>query len=219
MGKFILLIFFLHLSLGLRTARAQDERYFRQLFSGELTREKGSGDDKKYSYFIHTPYYEMDLNHDKNPEEIIFVKKDSEDWIEIFEKKNGERKKIFSYRFETKGYNSELYRMEFKKLSEVTSILILYYYEGLSKYTEMQSTSRVYAITIDHDDLKSLSGFKGPSFFEEHKSLKGHYHLRNYQVYLQDLNNDNVKELIVKFHLTSQVFLYEGLGKWKTFVN
>lgn len=197
----------------------QDERYFRQLFSGELSREKGASDDKKYSYFIHTPYYEIDLNRDGKPEELIFVKKDSEDWIEIFEKKNGERVKVFSYQFEAKGYDAELYRIEFKKLSASTSILILYYYEGLSKYTEMQSTSRVYAVTIDNNDLKKMAGFKGPSFFEEYKSLKGHYHLRNYQVYLQDLNDDDVKEFVVKFHLTSQVFIYDGNGKWKTFSN
>lgn len=197
----------------------QDERYFRQLFSGELSREKGVSDDKKYSFFIHTPYYEIDLNRDSKPEEVIFVKKDSEDWIEIFERKNGERVKIFSYQFETKGYDSELYRMEFKKLSASTSILILYYYEGLSKYTEMQSTSRVYAVTIDGNDLKKMTGFKGPSFFEEYKALKGHYHIRNYQVFLKDLNNDDVKELVVKFHLTSQVFIYDGNGKWKTFSN
>ncbi len=198
----------------------QDERYFRQLFSGELSRDKGAGGgEKKYSYYIHTPYYQIDLNRDNNPEELIFVKKDSEDWIEIFEKKSGERKKIFSYQFETKGYDSELYRIEMKKLSDTASVLILYYYEGVSKYTEMQSTSRVYAITIDKNDLKSLASFKGPSFFEEGKSLKGHYHIRNYQVYLKDLNGDGAKELVVKFHLTSQVFIYEGSGKWRTFAN
>ncbi len=216
MGKFILLLF---LFLVPWKGSPQDERYFRQIFSGELSKEKGGAEDKKYSFYIHTPYYEIDLNRDKAPEELIFVKKDSEDWLEIFEKKAGERKKIFSYRFETKGYDSELYRIEMKKLSPSASILILYYYEGVSKYTEMQSTSRIYAITIDNNDLKTLNGFKGPSFFEEYRSLKGHYHLRNYQVYLQDLNNDDVKELIVKFHLTSQVFLYEGNGKWRTFAN
>lgn len=196
----------------------QDERYFRQIFSGELAKkEMKANDQKKYSYLIHTPYYALDLNHDNNPEDLVFVKKDSEDWIEILEEVKGEKKKIFSYRFETKGYNSELYRIEFKKLSSKTSVLIMYYYEGLSKYTEMQGTSRIYLITIDNDDLKTLTAFKGPSFFEEHKSLKGHYHLRNYQVYLKDLNNDDVKELIVKYRETSQVFLYDGNGKWKTF--
>jgi hypothetical protein len=216
MGKFVFLLF---LFVAPWRAMPQDERYFRQIFSGELAKSGAPVDEKHYSYFIHTPYYAIDLNRDKNPEEIVFVKKDSEDWIEIYEKSKGVRTKIFSYRFETKGFDSELFRIEFKKLSDKTAILLLYYYEGLSKYTEMQSTSRIYAITIDNDNLKSLTAFKGPSVYEEHKSLKGHYHLRNYQVYLQDLNNDGTKELIVKFRETSQVFIYDGNGKWQTFNN
>ena len=95
--------------------------------------------------------------------------------------------------------------------------MVLYYYEGISKYTEMQSTSRIYLVTIDNNDLKTMKAFKGPSVFEEHKSLKGHYHLRNYQVYLQDLNNDGIKEVIVKYRNVSQVLLYDGDGKWKSF--
>src|SRR5205814_2534175 len=141
------------------------------------------------------------------------VKKDSEDWIEIFQIDKGERKKVLSYRFEAKGYDSQIYRIEFKKLSIKTSVLVFYYYEGVSKYIETQSTSRVYVATIDNNDLKTLSVFKGPAMYEEFKSQKGHYHLRNYQVYFQDLNNDDSKELIVKFHLTSQVFMYDEAGK------
>ncbi len=198
---------------------SQDERYFRQIFSGELVKEKAEVGEKKYSYYIHTPYYALDLNHDKVPEEIVYVKKDSEDWIEIFENAKGERKKIFSYRFETKGYNSELFRIELKNLSPKTSVLVLYFYEGVSKYTEMQASSRIYLVTIDNNDLKTLTAFKGPSFFDEHKSFKGHYHLRNYQVYFQDLNNDGVKEFISKFREVSQVFIYDGNGKWKSFAN
>lgn len=216
MGKFLFLLLFLLVPLR---ALPQDERYFRQIFSGELAQGEAAAADKKYSYYIHTPYYALDLNHDDNPEQIVFVKKDSEDWIEIFEQKRGEKKKIFSYRFETKGFDSELFRIEFKRLSSTAYTMVMYYYEGLSRYTEMQGTSRIYVGTIDNDDLKTLSVFKGPSVFEEQKLLKGHYHIRNYQVYLQDLNNDQVSELIVKYRLTSQVFLYGGDGKWKTFNN
>lgn len=198
---------------------AQDERYFRQIFTGELAKEATRPDERKYSYYVHTPYYALDLNRDGLSEQIVFVKKDSEDWIEVFVEKLGIKTKIFSYRFETKGFDSELFRIELKKISSSTSLLLLYYYEGVSRYTEMQGTSRIYAITIDNNDLSTLNGFKGPSFFEEHKSLKGHYHLRNYQVYLQDLNQDETKELIVKYRGTSQVFIYHGKGKWKTFMN
>jgi hypothetical protein len=195
----------------------QDERYFRQIITGERGLGVGQAAEKKYSYYIHSPYYALDLNHDGNPEQIVFVKKDSEDWVEIFEQKLGAKKKIFSYRFETKGFDSELFKIEFKKLSPKTYAIIFYYYEGVNRYTELTATSRIYVGTIDLEDLKTLAVFKGPSFFEEHKSLKGHYHLRDYQVYLQDLNNDLVNELVVKYRLTSQVFLYNGDGKWKAF--
>lgn len=195
-------------------ATAQDERYFRQLFSGEINKGKAEVDEKKYSYFVHTPYYALDLNRDGVPEQIVFVKKDNEDWIEIL---NSEKKKIFGYLFENKGYDSELFRVELKTLSPTSSILLLYYYEGISKYINFQGTSRVYAITIDNNDLNTMKAFKGPSFFDEQKTFKGHYHKRNYEVILEDLNRDGVKELIVKHRNTSTVFMYKGQGLWQTF--
>ena len=195
-------------------ATAQDERYFRQLFSGEINKKQEVVDDRKYSYFVHTPYYALDLNRDGISEQVVFVKKDNEDWIEIL---NSDKKKIFGHRFENKGYDSELFRIELKTLSASTSILLLYYYEGVSKYINFQGTSRVYAITIDNNDLATMTAFKGPSFFDEQKTFKGHYHKRHYQVYLEDLNSDSIKELIVKHRETSNVFLYKGKGHWQTF--
>ena len=211
MNKLILSLILVILSWR---ATAQDERYFRQLFSGEINKGHEVIDEKKYSYFVHTPYYALDLNRDGKNEHIVFVKKDNEDWIEIL---NFEKKKIFSYLFENKGYDSELFRIELKTLSSKTSILLLYYYEGVSKYINFQGTSRVYAITIDNNDLLSLKAFKGPSFFDEQKTFKGHYHKRNYDVYLEDLNQDSVKELIIKHRNNSTVFVYKGQGQWQTF--
>ncbi len=195
-------------------ATAQDERYFRQLFSGEINKGKEEVVEKKYSYLVHTPYYALDLNRDGVPEQVVFVKKDNEDWIEIL---NFDKKKIFSYLFENKGYDSELFRVELKTLSAKTSILLLYYFEGVSKYINFQGTARIYAITIDNNDLGTMKAFKGPSFFDEQKTFKGHYHKRNYEVILEDLNRDNVKELIIKHRNTSTVFLYKGAGHWQTF--
>lgn len=196
------------------SALAQDERYFRQLFSGELAGKSEVIDAKKYSYLIHTPYYALDLNRDQQVEHIVFAKKDNEDWIEIF---NQDKKKIYSYRFENKGFDSELYRLELKTLSDKTSIVILYYYEGVSKYINFQGTSRVYAITIDNNDLSTMATLKGPSIFDEQRTFKGHYHKRNYDVYLEDLDKDFIKELIIKHRNSSNVFVYKGAGKWQTF--
>ena len=211
MNKLLLPLFLLIMSWR---ATAQDERYFRQLFSGEINKTETVVDEKKYSYFVHSPYYALDLNRDGVSEQIVFVKKDNEDWIEIL---NSEKKKIFGYLFENKGFDSELFRVELKTLSSKTSILLLYYYEGVSKYINFQGTSRVYAITIDNNDLRTMKAFKGPSFFDEEKTFKGHYHKRNYEVFLEDLNRDGVKELIVKHRNTSNVFIYQGQGHWQTF--
>lgn len=195
-------------------AMAQDERYFRQLFSGELNQERAKEEVKKYSYFVHTPYYALDLNRDEKPEQIVFVKKDNEDWLEILDH---DKKKIFSYRFENKGFDSELFRLELKTLSQETSVLLLYYYEGVSRYIDFQGTARIYTLTIDNNDLKTMTVFRGPSFFDEIKTFKGHYHKRNYQVYLEDFNKDAKKELIVRFKNITDVFVYKGQGAWQTF--
>lgn len=194
---------------------SQDERYFRQLFSGELAREGESEKvQKKYSYFVHTPYYALDLNRDGVNEQVVFVKKDNEDWLEVLDH---EKKKIFSYQFENKGFDSELFKIELKTLGPSTNVLLLHYYEGVSRYINFQGTARIYAVTIDNKDLATMKGFKGSSFFDEVKSFKGHYHKRNYEVYLEDLNKDSVKELVIKHNLTSNVFIYKGQGKWQTF--
>jgi hypothetical protein len=211
MYKFVFVIICLTWSFLIK---AQDERYFRQIFSGEINRNKDIEKTKSYSYLVHTPYYALDINDDQTPEQIVFIKKDSEDWIEILDKK---KEKIFSYQFETKGYDSELFRIELKKLNATTRILLLYYYEGISRYLDFNGTSRIYAITIDNSDLSTMAGFKGPSFFDEKKSLKGHYHKRHYEVILTDLNKDLTKELIVKYRNSHEVFVYRGKGKWQTF--
>ncbi len=211
MNKFLCLLFVCVVSWH---ALAQDERYFRQLFSGELNKGDKRDDARKYSWNVHTPYYSLDLNRDGKEEQVVFVKKENEDWIEIFD---AQKNKIFSYLFENKGYDSELFRIELKTLNASTDILVLYYYEGVSKYINFQGTSRIYAITIDKRDLATLSAFKGISFFDEVKTFKGHYHKRFYEVYLEDLTRDGTKELIIKHRNASTVFVYKGQGKWQTF--
>jgi len=199
-------------------ARAQDERYFRQIYSGDLVKKFDFTDEKKYLAKLHGPYYELDLNGDKVNEEILFIKKDGEDWVEIYGKDTkGERTKLLSLQLINEGINSELFRMEFKSVSPTTKVIILHYFEGFTNYTEIHSSARIYWVTIENNDLKTLKSFAGPSIFEELKNIKGHYHLRNYRVYLQDFNNDGYKEIVIKSNMNSKVFYYVGKGKWGTF--
>jgi len=58
-----------------RWAHAQDERYFRQLFSGEAAKSETFNDEKNTPTLLKDPVYRIDLNQDNVPEEIVFVKK------------------------------------------------------------------------------------------------------------------------------------------------
>ncbi len=217
MNKFIFLLTFLIL-LPLSLS-AQDERFFRQIFSGELSKTKLKtqieNEPKSFWYSAHTPYYQLDINRDGDAERFVFLKKDNEDWLDIFDKT---KKKIFSYRFENMGINSALYRIELKTLSPTTDILFLYYYVGTTKFIDSDSSAQLYLMTIDNRDLKTLHVLKGPSYFEELKTRRGHYHQRKYKIEMAHLSSDIDNQVIVKYRGISEVFFYTGNGKWKTFL-
>ena len=217
--EFILTLGLVLILLAPKLGQGQDERFFRQILSGEL-KDAGVKDQvapapKTYWYTANTPYYDLDLNHDRNPERIVFVKRDNEDWLEIFD---SNKKKIFSYRFENMGIYSGLYRIEKRQLTPFTDVLFLYYYVGFTKYFNTDSSARLYLLTIDNDDLKTIHVIKGPSYFEERKTFRQHYHVRNYSIEVRDLNDDLKKEVIFKHAGMSEVLIYYGKGKWKTFL-
>jgi hypothetical protein len=216
MIKYSFLFLFLILP---RAVWAQDERFFRQIFSGELsesaTKPQVQVEKSPYWFSAHTPYYLLDLNRDSLPESIVFAKKDNEDWLEIY---NSTKEKIFSYQFENTGINSSLYRIEQKQLTKTTDVLMLYYYEGSTKFLNTDSTARLYLLTVDNRDLKAIHVYKGPAFFEERKSQRGHYHQRRYIIETLQLKNDDTRQIVFRNRGVNQVFFYEGKGIWKTFL-
>ncbi len=210
----VIFIFAIGFSLA---AQAQDERFFRSLFNGEANSEARLEDrEKKYSYILHTPMYALDLNDDGKSEYVVYVKKDSEDWLVILDQY---KEKLFSYKFETKGFDSALFKVEKKTINSDANILVLHYYEGKTKYINYQSTARIYAMSVDKlkENKMKFSVITGPSFFEEYKSRLGHFHIRNYSVNVLDLNGDKSNELIIKFRQQSTVYTYNGDGHWLTF--
>ena len=216
--RFNLLIWIFILILP-RVSWGQDERFFRQIFSGDLKdgvpKDQSEQIKRSFWYKAQTPFYELDLNRDGITERIVFAKKDNEDWIDIFDHV---RNKIFSYRFENMGINSGLYRIEQRTLSPETDILFLYYYVGSTKFMNTDASARLYLLTIDRRNLKSLHVLKASSFFEERRTFRQHYHQSKYSVELREVNNDLVKEVIVSHRGMNEVFLYRGDGKWKTFL-
>jgi hypothetical protein len=209
-----IIIFILFCLIATKAAQAQDERFFRKIFSGEFLKEKKVVEERKYSYVLHSPEYLIDLNDDGESESIVSVKRDSEDWIDVF---NFSREKIFSYQFEAKGAKANLFRVIKKHINPSTVVLVLFFYEGETGYINFESSARVYFMAIDNKDLKKISMFKGPSIFEESKNFKSQYHLRNYEIKIEDFNQNSSNEILIKYRGMSQAFIYAGNGKWKSY--
>jgi hypothetical protein len=203
---FILVILLLHSMVLL----AQDERYFRDLFSGELTRDKFQ-EKKKYKWEVETPFYDIDLDGDSWPESFVFAKKDGEDWINIYDK---HKTLFFSKRLASKGADSGVYKISFHKLGPKYSVLLIYFNEGYTYYLNYLSTARLYFLSIDNQNLKTMRLERGPQVWREQEKRYKKYGLRKYEVGVKDLDGDGERDILVKFNNISRAYLYRGKGKW-----
>jgi len=190
---------------------AQDERYFRRLFSGEAQKSSAPEMDKTYKMKVNSPLYRLDLVGDTQKEGLNYEHKDGEDWFYVIAA-NG--KALAKYQFETKGHDSKVFKISLRKLSERTKLLIIYFYEGFHHYLEFEGSTRVYFLTIDDRDAKKINFYQGPVVWHEFEDGKEHYHQRYYHVDLEDLNHDGIQEIRVRTKENIYVYLYSDFGKW-----
>ena len=206
--KYFFLIIFLAASL-----RAQDERFFRRAFTGDLIfKDKASTKEEVYHWKQNSSIYEIDLDGDGLSEGIVAQKQDGADWFNIY---NAFGKKVYSYKLEQYGIGAVLYKVGVRKLSERTKLLLLYFYEGQISYLNYHGTARLYFLTMEDSNLKSLTMFPGPRFWEERELKNGHYHRRAMKISLYDYNGDGTKEVAIKHANVSRIFFYQGGGSWK----
>lgn len=202
--KIIFLIGFIQIAFS------QDERYFRELFSGELTQSK-QVDQKTYKWTANGPFYEIDLGSTNYPESLVVEKKDGEDWFHIHDDK---KVRIFSYKLDVNGKDSLIYRISKKTISRNTDLLLIYYYEGNTDFRNFKGSVRLYFLTVDNRDLSTISIFKGPTYWAEREFPGGKYSQKKFGVELIDFNNDGKMEIAVGGRYLSKIYFYKSLGKW-----
>ena len=193
---------------------AQDERSFRQLFRAELDKEVRDESTEEAKYVVSTPLYKIDLDGDHRKESIFYEFKDGKSWIHFLNYDETRRK---SFKLEVNGFGAKVYKIRVRNLSTDTLGLVFYFYEGLTKYTEMNSTVRLYFVTIDNKDLSKIYMEKGPIFWEEKRTHQGHYFQRPNNLSFVDFNKNGTKEILVKQGNTANVFMYLKKGKWLKF--
>lgn len=206
------IIFFIFL-LGLGSVRAQDERYYRQILSGELS---SSADTIKETAVAPInafgSLYRLDLNSDGIEETIQTQKRDGVDWIEI---RDASQRKIFEAKLLAMGGNSHLYKARLVALSEKIRALILFLDEGYTKGQHFESTGKIYIVSFENNDLATLSITDGAHFFHEKKAQREQYWRRMFNVNVVDIDGDGVKEIAVQYNSIQRIFRYKASGEWE----
>lgn len=210
MRLFLLIIFGLYVVASINVF-AQDERYFRRLYSGDLIKDRHAKKKDVFKVKVQSPIYQLDLNNDGKMEGLVVEKAGGDNWLHIHNHNNWRLK---SLPLDAKGWDSRIYRISARYISPKTRVLILHFYEGKNHYLEFDGTARLYFVTIDNGDLKTLKISKGPFFWHEYSNGVRHYHQREYKLALYDFNNDGIKEIYVKFNNNTWVYMYTDWGTW-----
>lgn len=204
-------IFLLAFVLFSLNSFAQDERFYRKIFTGELQyQEKESA---IYKLELDSPVYKIDLNRDGISEQVLISHRDGQDFIVV---KDFPGNLIFEKGLNTIGHKSRLFKLSLKTISEKTDVLILHYYEGFVDASSFEATARLYFLTIDNRKLKSLSLFRGPHFWHEKEiKVSNTYINRNYVVNVVDYNGDGRNEISISFNNIARIYFYLEDGRWK----
>lgn len=198
------------------STHAQDERTFRELLIEKAKEDSERNHRPHYDFTARSNRYYLDLNGDNNPESFFTSKRDGGDWLELF---NSKGDKIYDFKFDTAGSWSRIYKVQMRKISTTAKILIFYFYEGVTRHMNFEGTARVYFLTWENDNLRSLSMFKGPYIWDENRTFRNHYHQRKFELSMFDFDNDFTREVAIRYGTITRVFKFLGRGKWGSYTN
>lgn len=207
-------VFLLILSLSLG-AFAQDERYYRQILTGELPKlNLEVGETATTQFNVMGAQYRIDLNDDGIEEIIRPQKRDGVDWIEI---RNYSESKLFEAKLLAMGAGSTIYKLKLVRISKTVKALIVFLDEGITAGKRFESTGRFYVISFENNNLLNMSITEGPHFFHEKEGQREQYWRRDYSVNIHDVDGDGSREITVQYNSIQRIMKYLGRGEWERF--
>lgn len=191
-------------------AYAQDERVWRKLLTGELGQE-AERPQIVPKYVFNGPTYRFDLDGDGTEEGLVLSKRDLIDWVEIHA---ADGRKIFEGKLAASGINARVDRIRIVDLSNDARVLIISYFEGKTENRRLEALARLWFITIDRHDLKTLALTRGPVYWHEFEGMRHAYGRRLYALGLRDFDGDGRKDVRVAYNHIMSIWRYRGDGKW-----
>ena len=195
------------------SARAQDERFFRKMMSGELGREiERTPPPAKYVFSGVT--YRVDLNSDGKEEGLQVVKRDLMDWLDILSE---DGKILFQARLVPAGINARIDRIRLVDLSPTVRVLIIQYFEGKTEARHLEATARLWMVTFENKDLTDMKLTQGPPYWHEFEKMREQYGRRIYSLAVRDVDGDGIKDVMVSYNHMQHIYRYRGKGEWSAF--
>lgn len=193
----------------------QDERYYRQILSGDLPAQIDPLKISERTQFnVSGSHYKYDLNGDGIEETITPEKRDGVDWISI---KNSAGKTVFEAKLLAWGVNSSIYKLKLVQLNEKTKALLIFLDEGLIVARRSESTARFFVLTFENNDFSTFSLTEGPHIFHEKEQQREQYWRRDYNVNIYDIDGDGTREIAVQYNHINRIMKYLGNGNWKRY--
>jgi hypothetical protein len=191
-------------------AMAQDERFWRKLVTGELTREQKK-EPGAAKWVFSTPRYEFDLNSDGKNESLTVQVVDGLSVVEIY---SHDKSLLFTGSLTGAGMDSKIYRLRLIDVSDKVRSLLIHFYEGKTESQRFEATARLYFVTFSKADMNKFSFQKGPQYWHEYEAPRDQYWRRKYAINIMDLNKDGAKEVFVNFNNSQSVWQYQSSGLW-----
>jgi len=191
---------------------SQDERYYRQIFTGELPKlleTVPAGPETQFN--VSGASYELDLNGDGIEEYIQPQKRDGVDWIEV---RDSTQRKIFEGKLFAAGGESYIYKMRFVQISPKVKVLVLFLDEGKTHGKRFESTARIFLLSFENNDLSNMNLTMGPHHFQEKQGQREQYWRRDLMVSIRDVNQDGMRDIIVEYNHIQRIMVYKKAGIW-----
>lgn len=189
---------------------SQDERYFNSIFDKKYIKENTKIFHSKIE--VSSDKYMIDLDRDGVEEAIQSVKKDGIDFIRI---SNVLGVVLFERKLETKGSGSSIFKISFRKISKDVDTLILHFNEGYTHLPYFKNSARLYFLTIEFKNLKTIYFKKGPMFWAEVEKPHLSYWNRRYVLSTKDFNRDGTREILVSYNRINYLYFYLKEGIWR----
>lgn len=193
-------------------AHGQDERFYRKIFTDKLFEEQKRDEEAKI--IVKSKAYQWDFDRDNIDEQFFLIKRDGQDWFQI---DDGFGRILFKEKLNPMGEKAAIQKITAKSISRTTDVYIIHFFEGTTKNPYKESSARLYFLSIDNRDLKTLKLFKGPQYWHENRQYDHVYWNRMQQLVVQDFNQDGVKEIAIHYNTRHKVYFYQQDGSWLGF--